>query len=103
MENTENNLKLEGGEIMRQTSLFPNVLRSIRLVADSPRKAWWQLSIIECYGHYSLIKKSGIKTGLLDTRKWPMKNYEKALKTFEKKVKIKLDPNRKKRVYKVAA
>ena len=88
---------------MTQLSLFPNVLRSIRLQADSPRKAWWQLQIIECYGKYSLVKKSGIKSGLLDTRRWPMKSYEKALQIFEKKVKIKTDKNRKTRVYKVAA
>lgn len=88
---------------MTQLSLFPNVLRSIRLVANSPRKAWWQLQIIECYGRYTLIKKSGIKSGLLDTRRWPMKSYEKALQIFDKKVKIKTDPHRKKRVYKVAA
>jgi hypothetical protein len=87
----------------KQMSLFPNIVRKIRLVADSPRKAWWSLSIVECYGHYFLIKKSGTKSGLLDTRKWPAKNYDKALKIFEKKVKLKTDPKRKKRVYKVAA
>jgi hypothetical protein len=87
----------------RQMSLFPNIVRKIRLVADSPRKAWWSLAIIEVYGSYFLIKKSGTKAGLLDTRKWPAKNYDKALKIFEKKVKLKTDPNRKKRVYKVAA
>jgi len=87
----------------QQMSLFPNTVRKIKLVADSPRKAWWSLAIIEVYGLYFLIKKSGTKAGLLDTRKWPAKNYDKALKIFEKKVKSKLDPKRKKRVYKVAA
>jgi len=87
----------------QQMSLFPNTVRKIKLVADSPRKAWWSLAIIEVYGLYFLIKKSGTKAGLLDTRKWPAKNYDKALKIFEKKVKLKTDPNRKKRVYKVVA
>lgn len=84
-----------------QLSLFPNVIRNIRLEADSPRKAWWQLLIEECRGNYTLVKKSGIKSGLLDVRRWPAENYEKALKLFEKKVKLKLDPKRKKRKYKV--
>lgn len=88
---------------MTQLSLFPNVLRSIRLQADSPRKAWWQLQLIECLGNYSLVKKSGIKSGLLDTRKWPVKSREKGLILFDKKVKMKLSPNHKKRVYRVAA
>jgi hypothetical protein len=87
----------------KQMSLFPNIVRKIRLVADSPRKAWWSLAIIEVYGHYFLIKKSGTKAGLLDTRKWPVENFDKALKIFEKKVKLKTDPKRKKRIYKVAA
>lgn len=84
-----------------QLSLFPNIVRNIRLEADSPRKAWWTLFIEECRGKYTLIKRSGIKSGQLDQRKWPAENYEKALKLFEKKVKLKLDPKRKKRVYKV--
>lgn len=80
------------------------ILRQIYLIADSPRKAWWQLSIEECLGNYFLIKRSGIKSGLLDQRKWGVENYEKCLKLFDKKVKSKLNPNRKsKRIYKVAA
>jgi hypothetical protein len=87
----------------RQLSLFPNIVRRIDLKSNSPRKAWWRLMIQEYRGKYTLIKESGIKTGLLDRRKWKVKNYEKALKLFEKKVKSKLNPNRKKRVYRVAA
>lgn len=89
---------------MVQLSLFTNTVRSIRLEADSKRNAWWRLSIIECLGRYTLVKKSGIKSGLLDVRSWPMPSYEKALLTFDRKVRIKLNPNRKsKRIYRVAA
>lgn len=84
-----------------QMSLFPNVVMSVRLEADSARKAWWQLKMIECLGKYTIVKKSGIKTGLLDERKWTVENYEKGLKLFEKKVKSKLSPKRKIRRYKV--
>lgn len=87
-----------------QTSMFPNVLRRIDLTADSPRKAWWRLTLVECMGQYYLVKESGIKGHLLDRRKWPVKNLRKALILFDKKVKLKTDPNRNsKRIYEVAA
>jgi hypothetical protein len=87
----------------RQLSLFPNIVRRIDLRSNSPRKAWWRLMIQECRGKYTLIKESGIQSGMLDRRRWPMKSYDKALIIFEKKVKMKTDPNRKTRIYKVAA
>jgi hypothetical protein len=87
----------------QQLSLFPNIVRRIDLKSNSPRKAWWRLMIEERLGRYTLIKESGIQSGMLDRRRWPMKSYDKALIIFEKKVKMKTDPNRKKRVYRVAA
>ncbi len=78
-----------------QLQLFPNEIMMVFLQSDSPKKAWWRLTLIEHNECYALIKESGIKGRMLDRRMWPMRSAEKAKKMFDRKVKEKLNPSRK--------
>lgn len=80
---------------MDQLSLFPICLRMVKLQADSKKKAWWKLELLELNGEYFIEKQSGIPGKVLDTRKWPQNSLKSAVKTYNRKVKEKLNPERK--------
>ena len=80
---------------MRQLDLFPNQIRKVKLQADSAKKAWWQLELLELNGEYFIKKQSGIPGKVLDTRKWPQSDLKRAIMTYNRKVKAKLNPKRK--------
>lgn len=80
---------------MTQLHLFPTVIREIHLAADSPKKAFWRLMLIEDHGRYHLRKDSGIYEKVLDRRIWPQHCLKSALKTFDQKVNQKLRATRK--------
>lgn len=86
---------------MYQTHLTEYSIKSIYLVAvESPRKAWWYLELFEVFGNFFLFKASGIENRRLDLRQWPMPDLATAEKEFDRRVRQKLDPRRKKRKYK---
>lgn len=87
---------------MIQLELFPMVLKTVLLKADSTKKAWWKLSLLEHNDRYFIEKQSGYMDKMLDRRWWPMADLDTAVLTFEKKVKQKLNPKRKSpRKYKI--
>lgn len=79
---------------MRQLHLFETILREIRLEADSKKKAFYILRLIECRGAYSIEKISGAGGKILDRRRWPMPSLPAAEKRFNRTIKSKLNPDR---------
>ena len=67
----------------------------VNLIADSPKKAFYTLRIVECLGKYSVEKESGAAGHVLDKRTWPAKNLDAAGKRFNRILKKKIDPGRK--------
>lgn len=86
-----------------QMHLFPTIIKSIYLEADSAKNAYYYIRIEEYMGVYCVIKESGANGKMLDRRKWPMDNYAKAMEFYKKKLKQKFDPRRKTRIYRKAA
>lgn len=80
-----------------QLSLFPTVIKSAALVADSPKKAFYRIRIEEEQGHYEVIKESGANDKVLDCRRWEAASLEKAEQFFDRKVKQKQQGNRKRK------
>lgn len=77
-----------------QLHLFPTIIRSEYLEADSPKKAFYRLMIEECQGQYTIVKESGCAGKIMDRRRWPTKNLETAEKKFNKILEGKLNPGR---------
>lgn len=89
-------------KLPRQLHLFDFLLKEVRLEAKSAKCAFWALRLFERQGEYYISKESGGNEKVLDRRHWPQKSYESAMKTFDKKVREKLNPNRKsKRRYEI--
>jgi hypothetical protein len=88
---------------MKQLSLFPTMLKSAYLSADSAKQAFYDISIVENTGEYFVVKRSGIKEDrVLDQRQWHFKNYEKAEKMFKRKLREKINPtNKRSRIYNI--
>lgn len=88
-----------------QLSLFePVVLRDEYLLAImSPRCAVYNLWLIREPGGYVVRKESGAAGKKTVGRVWAFDSLEKAETYFDKKVREKLNPDRKSRVYKRAA
>lgn len=71
-------------------------LTSIHLEApDSPRKAFYRIWIEDRDGFIEIIKESGCKDKVLDTRHWPFQTIEDAEKEYMRRVKQKMNPDRK--------
>lgn len=80
------------------------ILKSASLVADSPKKAFYNLYVTKEEEGYLVIKDSGTGDRILDHRSWPADSYESADKMFKQKLRTKLNPNRRNpRKYKVRA
>ena len=88
---------------MKQLSLFPNTLKHAYLEAESPKRAFYDISIVENTGYYWVVKESGIAdSNTLDSRKWPFSDYVSAQKLFKKKIREKINPrSNRKRIYNI--
>ena len=87
---------------MQQLNLFPNQIKHTRLVASSPKNAFYNLWLEELNGEYRIRKESGAGKKVLDKRLWRFESLEKAEKTFEQRVRVKINPVRKSpRKYKI--
>ena len=80
---------------MRQTHLFEEVILEQKLIADSPKRAFYVLRLIELNGVYSIEKLSGASGKILDQRRWVQKDYKSAKNKFDNILKTKLNRGRK--------
>lgn len=80
-----------------QLSLFPTIIKSADLIADSPKKAFYRIRIEEELGRYEVIKESGANDKVLDCRRWEAATLEKAEQFFDQKIKQKQKAGRKRR------
>ncbi|MBF0234447.1 MAG: hypothetical protein HQK65_15610 [Desulfamplus sp.] len=79
-----------------QNDLFQKILRHVYLSApDSPKKAFYTLSLEIEFDQYVIRKQSGIGTKVLDRRKWIYQSLPEAEKSFESRIKQKTSLNRK--------
>ena len=88
---------------MKQLSLFPKTIKSAYLEADSAKKAFYDISIVENEGYYCVKKRSGIAdSNVLDERSWGFNNYASADKRFKNKISEKINPrSNRKRIYNI--
>lgn len=80
-----------------QLSLFPTIIKSASLIADSPKRAFYRIRIEEEMGRYEVVKESGAADKVLDCRRWDAPTLEKAEQFFDRKVKQKQQGNRKRK------
>ena len=79
-----------------QKDLFNYLLEQVSLhVPDSPRKAFYTISLEIEFDHYVIRKESGIGSKVLDRRVWRYKSFEKAEKIFNSRIHQKTRPDRK--------
>lgn len=90
---------------MKQLSLFdPFVLRMSRLVAASPRRAFYELRLEQIGVRFLVAKSSGAGRRVLDERTWDFGSLEEAGKFYDRKLREKTNPGRRSpRKYAVAA
>lgn len=77
-----------------QKDLFGSILKQRHLYApDSPKKAFYSLSLEVDFGQYLIRKESGIASKVLDRREWRYHSLEDAEKSFNRIIhqKTKLD------------
>jgi hypothetical protein len=86
-----------------QLMLFGStILYSDYLIAEkSPKKAFYKIKLIHDNNSFSVKKESGAKGKTLDTREWSFDDIELAEKFYSQKLRQKINPNRKKRIYRV--
>jgi len=80
---------------IRQLSLFPDILCSAYLVAESPKKAFYRIWIEANAGLFTVRKESGIWNTVLDKRAWYFDTLDKAQDLFDRRIKAKTNPQRK--------
>ena len=89
------NLIMEHMRNYIQLSLFPETFKDTFLVAPgSPKKAFYHIWIENYRDVYFVKKESGNQNKTLDTREWVFREYDTAVKYFEKKVRDKINPQR---------
>ena len=79
---------------MKQLHLFPTITNWTKLQADSPKKAFYIIMIVECQGAYTVVKESGCDGRVMDTRRWVQPSFEKAWKKFNQIIRNKTNPSR---------
>lgn len=77
-----------------QTHWVPKIIKSVTLEADSPKKAFYKLAVMEQWGEYWIEKESGAGGHVLDRRRWDQPDKAAALKFFYRKLNEKLKKNR---------
>jgi hypothetical protein len=80
---------------LRQLSIFPEIVCSAYLVAESPKSAFYRIWIEADAGIYTVLKESGIKGRVLDKRAWPHETLDQARKLFDRHIKSKTNQERK--------
>ena len=87
--------------MMHQLDLFtPTIIKEAHLVAESPRKAFYDLWLEALHGDYFIRKESGAAGKVLDRRLWAYMSAEAAEKAFDRIVREKTRVGRKSaRVY----
>jgi hypothetical protein len=81
---------------MKQLLLFPEIIQSAVLVADSPRMAFYRLCIEQHQKNMFCVHKiSGSGNRPLDRRRWCFASRQDAEKRFHRLLGTKTDPNRK--------
>ncbi|MGD9731366.1 MAG: hypothetical protein AB7U45_04220 [Desulfamplus sp.] len=79
-----------------QKDLFKYLIKKVSLyVPDSPRKAFYRLSLEFEFNNYIICKESGIGSKVLDRRVWIYESFEKAENSFNKRIYQKIRPDRK--------
>ncbi|SLM31115.1 hypothetical protein MTBBW1_2710002 [Desulfamplus magnetovallimortis] len=79
-----------------QNDLFGKTLRAVYLFApNSPKKAFYRLSLEIEFSQYIIRKQSGIGNKVLDHRKWIYKTLPEAEKSFNSRIRQKTCPDRK--------
>jgi len=66
---------------------------------ESPKKAFYKISLIQDNDRFSVKKESGAKGKTLDIREWVFDDIEIAATFYKRKIRQKLNPNRKNRKY----
>lgn len=79
-----------------QGDLFKSILKQMYLIApDSPKKAFYNLSLEFEFNQYFIRKESGFGSKILDSRKWEYPSLSEAEKSFNRRIKQKTRPDRK--------
>ena len=79
-----------------QGDLFGQILKAAYLLSpDSPKKAFYTLSLELEFNQYVIKKKSGFGDRVLDRRRWVFDTLSDAEKSFDRRVKQKTRPDRK--------
>lgn len=70
-------------------------IASIKLIApESPKKAFYSLSLAKAQNGYHVAKESGFGANVLDRRVWLFQDEVRAFRFYNAKLKQKLNPNR---------
>jgi len=86
---------------MVQLSFFSIMVDEVYLSANSPRQAFYRLSLISEIGQVRLKKEWGAKQKILGRRVHVFKSLQKAKKEMARTIREKTNPDRKsKRIYK---
>jgi hypothetical protein len=96
-------MKTSGQHIPIQLNLFdPVIFKKVHLIAESPKNAFYRLWLEAHADGYILKKESGSGERVLDRRQWTFKSREIAEKKFDRRVRDKINPDRKSpRKYKI--
>lgn len=79
-----------------QGDLFGQILKATYLLSpDSPKKAFYALSLEIEFNQYVIKKESGFGDKVLDRRRWVFDTLSDAEKSFDRRVKQKTRPDRK--------
>ncbi len=79
-----------------QGDLFKSTLKQRYLIApNSPKKAFYTLSLEFEFDQYVIRKESGFGSKILDRRKWEYPSLLEAEKSFNRRIKQKTRPDRK--------
>lgn len=80
---------------MKQLMLFPEIIQSAELVADSPRQAFYRLWLEKHLNMFCVSKVSGTGNRPLDRRQWCFDSRKEAVKRFQRLLSEKTAPARK--------
>ncbi|ETR68667.1 MAG: hypothetical protein OMM_10286 [Candidatus Magnetoglobus multicellularis str. Araruama] len=94
------NENIYGDKMMVQLSLFSKTIDTVYLLANSPRQAFYRLSLISDFDQVRLKKEWGTKQKTHGSREKVYKSLQKAEKELARTIREKTNPNRKsKRIY----
>ena len=86
--------------IFCQLKIFPEIIKSISLIADSPKKAFYNLRLEFLNNRYRVYKESGALNKILDKRIWFCSSIQEAEKLYSRIIKTKTNQKRK-RTYRI--